>query len=337
MAKVSIITPTYNGEKFIERAIKSVLWQTFKDWEMIIVDDASQDKTVEIVKKYVYKDSRIKLIELKENTGGPAIPRTIACKEAKGKYIAFLDQDDIFYPENLEKRVKYLDEHPEVDILYTIAWAFDEDTKKIINYEHGGPVNLIVRRKVVEEGEYFKPEQNGVDEFGMLYRYFLKEKDNFNKQTLLRKEPISLYSRHPKQGSYVENKNAINFVKRINSLIEEFTEEKLKERNFSDKDKYFKYTIFMRKIWYSRLGNFYCLSNNLSMGRKAFLNSLKIGFNFFSFFFLLLSFTGYRPYRKIEYLLRMFQRKFLWRMKVFYYRIKFKESYIKGLEILKKL
>ncbi|BCX15613.1 MAG: hypothetical protein KatS3mg097_505 [Candidatus Parcubacteria bacterium] len=334
MPKVSIITPTYNVEKFIERAIKSVLWQTFQDWEMIIVDDGSKDKTVEIVKKYVEKDPRIKLIERKENTGGPAIPRTIACKEAKGEYIAFLDQDDIFYPENLEKRVRYLDEHPEIDILFTMAWTFDEDTKKIVNYEHGGPVNLIVRRKVIEEAEYFKPEQNGVDEIGMLYRYFLKAENNFSKQVILTKEPLSLYSRHPGQGSYVENKDPIKFVKRIESLIDEFSEEKIS--NIKIDEKFRNYIKKIRYIWYSRLGNFYCLAGDFKKGKEAFKKSLRLHFNLFSLFFLILSFLGYKNYRKIEFLLRMIQRKILWKLKVFVYKRKFKESYDKALKILQE-
>lgn len=335
MPKVSIITSTYNGEKFIERAIKSVLWQTFKDWEMIIVDDGSKDKTVEIVKNSIKENPRIKLIELQENTGGPAIPRTIACKEGKGEYIAFLDQDDIFYPENLEKRVKYLDEHSEIDILTTMAWTFDEESKRIINYEHGGPVNFIVRKKVIEEAGYFKPEQNGVDEIGMLYRYFLKNENNFYKQALLASEPLSLYSRHSQQGSYVETKNPLNFAKRIEALISEFSSEKL---NYIKTDENLrKYIIKIFYIWYSRLGNFYCLAGNFEKGREAFTKSLKLGLNCFSLFFLLFSFLGYKNYRKIEFFLRKIQRNFLWKLKVLFYKRKFRKSYEKALKILKEL
>ncbi|GBD34505.1 Putative glycosyltransferase EpsE [bacterium HR35] len=331
MPKVSIITPTYNGEKFIERAIKSVLWQTFKDWEMIIVDDASNDKTVKIVKEYAQKDSRIKLIELKENTGGPAIPRTIACKEAMGEYIAFLDQDDIYYPEYLELKINYLEKHPEIDILSSLAWTFDEETKKIIYVEHGGPVNTIVRKIVIIEGDYFKPEE--VDEIGCIFRYLIV-KNNFKRHSLLSPEPITLYSRHPSQNSYVENKDAMKFVKRIEALINEFDEGTIKK--IGDK-KFLNYIKYVRKIWYSRLGNFYCLANKLLERRKAFKNSLKIGFYWFSLFFLLLSYLGFEPYRKIEYFLRIIQRKLFWRTKVFVYKLKYPESYKKAKQILSKL
>ncbi|GIW67113.1 MAG: hypothetical protein KatS3mg095_1011 [Candidatus Parcubacteria bacterium] len=334
MPKVSIITPTYNGEKFIERAIKSVLWQTFKDWEMIIVDDGSTDKTVNIVKEYIKRDPRIKLIELKENTGGPAIPRTVACKEAKGEYIAFLDQDDIYYPEYLESKVNYLNNNPEIAILSSLAWTFDDSTKRVIYVEHGGPVNYVMKKRVIEIGEYFKPEQNGVDEIGLIYRYFLKEKDGFSRAKLLTYEPITLYCRHPEQGYYVENKDALRFVKRIESLINEFNEEtidKINDKNF------LRYIKKIRKIWYSRLGNFYCLAGNLYEGRKAFKESLKLGPYWFSLVFLLVSYLGFKPYRKIEYFSRLIQRKIFWKSKVLIYRFKYSKSYQKALKILKEI
>ncbi len=327
MPKVSIITPTYNGERFIGRAIRSVLWQTFQDWEMIVVDDGSNDKTPEIVEKFMEQDKRIKLIRLKENSGGPALPRTIAGKEAKGEYIAFLDQDDIFYPEYLELKVKYLNDHPEIDILYSMAWAFDEETKKIINYELGGPVNLMIRKNVLEDGGYFKKEQNGVDEIGMLYRYFLKQKGNYHKQVFLTKEPITLYSRHPQQGSYVENKDPSKFVKRIESLLEEF--------NFETAKDYLPDLVKIRSIWHSRLGNFYALAGDFAKAKYCFLQSLKLRFNLFSLVFLLIVLICKDNYKVIEYTLRQFQRKILWRVKVLFYRLKFSKSYQKAQQILK--
>ena len=85
---VSIITPTYNAEKYIVDTIESVLVQNFTNWEMIIIDDHSTDKTVEIIKKVINEEPRIRLIERAEN-GGPAKTRNAGLKEAKGRYIAF--------------------------------------------------------------------------------------------------------------------------------------------------------------------------------------------------------------------------------------------------------
>ena len=102
---ISIITPTYNCAQFIGETIKSVINQTYTNWEMIIVDDASNDNTEEVVKSI--KDERIKYIRLKENSGA-ATARNIAMENASGKFMAFLDSDDIWIKDKLEKQVKFM-------------------------------------------------------------------------------------------------------------------------------------------------------------------------------------------------------------------------------------
>lgn len=104
---ISVITPAYNAERFIEDAINSVLRQTYTHWEMIIVDDCSTDRTREIIKLYLRKDTRIKLIELKNNSG-PAVARNVAFEHARGRYLAFLDADDQWMPEKLEKQLNFM-------------------------------------------------------------------------------------------------------------------------------------------------------------------------------------------------------------------------------------
>lgn len=104
---VSIITPIYNGEKEIKETIDSVLNQTFTAFEMIIVDDISTDKTVEVVKNYQKKDKRIKLYIL-DKKGGASAARNKAIKEARGQYIAFLDGDDLWKKDKLEKHIKFM-------------------------------------------------------------------------------------------------------------------------------------------------------------------------------------------------------------------------------------
>ena len=105
---ISIITPTYNCGKFIGETIETVLNQTYKNWEMIIVDDESKDNTEEVVS--TYKDPRIKYIRLTENSGA-AIARTRAMQEAKGKYMAFLDSDDLWKSNKLEAQIKFMKEN----------------------------------------------------------------------------------------------------------------------------------------------------------------------------------------------------------------------------------
>jgi teichuronic acid biosynthesis glycosyltransferase TuaG len=104
---VSIITPSYNSKRFIKKTIASVLSQTYKNWEMIIVDDVSPDNSNEIIEEFIKKDSRIKLIKLEKNSGA-AMSRNKALEMAKGRYIAFLDSDDIWYENKLERQIDFM-------------------------------------------------------------------------------------------------------------------------------------------------------------------------------------------------------------------------------------
>ena len=104
---VSIITPTWNCARFICETIQSVQSQTYQNWEMIISDDCSTDNTREVIEPYLKEDSRIKYICNPKNSGA-AITRNNALKVAQGKWIAFLDSDDLWLPEKLEKQVTFM-------------------------------------------------------------------------------------------------------------------------------------------------------------------------------------------------------------------------------------
>ena len=104
---VSIITPSYNSEKYISETIQSVINQTYQNWELVIVDDASTDTTVKIIQEFIKQDNRIKLLQNKANKGA-AFSRNRATKVAKGDYIAFLDADDLWIPKKLEKQINFM-------------------------------------------------------------------------------------------------------------------------------------------------------------------------------------------------------------------------------------
>lgn len=106
---VSIVTPAYNSAQFIGVAIDSVLGQTFTDWELLVVNDGSSDRTQSIVTGYSKKDKRIKLLN-NATSQGAGVSRNLATKEAKGNYIAFLDADDKWKPKKLEKQLKLFKE-----------------------------------------------------------------------------------------------------------------------------------------------------------------------------------------------------------------------------------
>lgn len=104
---VSIITPTWNCGRFIAETIESVLAQTYRNWEMIIVDDCSSDNTREIVEQYQKQDPRIKYHCLATNSGA-AVARNTALRMAQGRWIAFLDSDDLWLPEKLERQIEFM-------------------------------------------------------------------------------------------------------------------------------------------------------------------------------------------------------------------------------------
>lgn len=108
--EVTVIMPLYNNSDHVEESIKSVQQQTLTDFEIVVVDDCSKDNSVLIVKKMADKDKRIKLFGLNENSGA-AIARNVALKESKGRFIAFLDADDLWKPDKLEKQVKFMKEN----------------------------------------------------------------------------------------------------------------------------------------------------------------------------------------------------------------------------------
>lgn len=110
MILVSVIIPCYNSERYIVQSIESVIMQTFQQWEMIIVDDCSTDNSADIIKKYEAKDFRIRYLKTNEPSGSPSIPRNIGIREARGRYIAFLDSDDIWLPTKLEEQLPILEE-----------------------------------------------------------------------------------------------------------------------------------------------------------------------------------------------------------------------------------
>lgn len=122
---VSIIVPTYNTEKFIRQTIESVQNQTYQNWEMILADDASTDQTVSIIEEFAQKDNRIKLFKLPENRGN-GFARNAALEKATGKYIAYLDADDLWFPTKLEKQIQFLKAN---DLHFTFSFydSIDEE------------------------------------------------------------------------------------------------------------------------------------------------------------------------------------------------------------------
>jgi len=133
--KVSVIMPAYNSEKYISEAIRNVISQTFKDWELVIVDDCSTDKTLEEISEFTH-DDRLKVLHNKRNLG-TARSRNLAINESEGDYLAFLDSDDYWAPDKLNRQVVIMETLP-VDVIHTGAITVaDAQTLKWIKEKRG--------------------------------------------------------------------------------------------------------------------------------------------------------------------------------------------------------
>jgi len=213
MVKVSIIIPVYNGERYVSEAIDSVLNQTYKDFEIIVIDDGSKDNTPNILEKY---GSKIKW-KSQENKGqASAINEGI--NMAKGKYIAYLDADDVCLPERFENQVKYLDDHYSVGLAYSDRHQINEngETQRIIKSQP--PDNFILlqndyiprstvmhKRKCLDEVGLFDESVTGNDDWDMWIRMSEKFEMGYIGKPLVKyrvhKENISLT--RPKRLDYI--------------------------------------------------------------------------------------------------------------------------------------
>lgn len=149
--KVSIITPLYNSEKFLQNTIESVLNQTYRNWEWIIVDDCSTDSSKKIIEKYTCKDKRIKYFLLESNSGA-AVARNFGLRNSKGRFIAYLDSDDLWDQEKLEEQVEFMCKY-NYEFTCTDYEVIDEEgnlKNKIVHMPHEINYNLYLRNTIIQ-------------------------------------------------------------------------------------------------------------------------------------------------------------------------------------------
>ncbi|BBD54714.1 glycosyltransferase [Planktothrix agardhii] len=132
MVLISVVIPVYNGAKTIQQTINSVLNQTFKDWELIIIDDGSQDSTVKIIREI--EDSRIRIFSY--DNGGLSLSRNRGIHHAQGEYITFLDADDLWTSDKLEAQFQALEEHPEAAVAYSWTDYIDQSSQFLHSGRH---------------------------------------------------------------------------------------------------------------------------------------------------------------------------------------------------------
>lgn len=176
--RVSVIMPVYNTEKFVKRAIDSILGQTFQDLELIVVDDGSTDRSREIIGSYA-SDPRVRIV-FNETNLGESGARNRAIPLAQGEFIAMMDSDDYSMPERLRKQVAFLDAHPEISFCGTWYDVVDEQGKLLRHWtapaDHPtimasfffanriGHNTIMMRRKeFMDAGEWYTPGHHAAD------------------------------------------------------------------------------------------------------------------------------------------------------------------------------
>ena len=183
MPLISVVIPVYNGEKTIRETIESVLNQTFKDFELIAIDDGSTDKTVEIINRI--QNSRIKVFSYPN--AGLSASRNRGIAQAIGEYISFIDADDLWTPDKLEAQLKALQENPQADVAYSWTDCIDESGKflrrggyitvtgnvyerlLLVDFVEGGS-NPLIRKHVFTEVGGFDESFNAVEDWDMWLR-----------------------------------------------------------------------------------------------------------------------------------------------------------------------
>ena len=219
---ISIIMNCYNGEKYLKKAINSILEQTYKNWEIIFWDNQSSDESAKIFKDY--KDERLKYFLANSHTEVLYKARNFALKKANGEYIAFLDTDDWWVPTKLEKQIPLFSDH-EVGLVYGNVWLFFDKknkkkiykktklpTGKILNellndYVIGSPT-YVIRKKSLEKLEYFFNDNfHIIGDFDINIRLAAKFKIDCIQS------PVAYYRKHNTNVSLLNKKQEIDEIK----------------------------------------------------------------------------------------------------------------------------
>lgn len=239
---VTVIIPVYNGEKFIEEAIISVLNQTYKDMEVLVIDDGSEDGTSEIVKKY---EPKVKYIY--QSNKGPSAARNLGMDLAKGEYLAFLDADDTYEPTKIEKQVMILNTYPDVDVVYADAnmmdvngnlqgiykseWCFDDhkDFLAMLIFRQIVPMPpaIMIRKKCYLEGISYNSDYVHAEDYDFIIR--LAQKYHFK----YLKEPLYNYRRHSDNLTNNRRKQLDAEIRIIQDLGIDRITQIVKDSNFS--------------------------------------------------------------------------------------------------------
>ncbi|NMD01005.1 MAG: glycosyltransferase family 2 protein [Bacteroidales bacterium] len=283
--EISVIIPFYNASDFIDETIQSVLNQTFQNWEIILVNDGSTDNSADISKKYL--SERIFLYEQKNM--GVSMARNVGLKKAKGKYVVFLDADDILSNSFLEKRYDFLETNPQYgfccsniimfkdhqdNIIWNHKGIFDNISFNVLNYTESYesvPSNYMFRKEVIIKNKlFFNPLLSSTAD-----RFFLLELCYFSKGGFIENAPL-WYRYHTKSMSSLLSEALIYDNELFYKLIDM---NKLYQKKFKKQYSFHKYYI---------LGTSFIKLNKLKGLHYLFIGSFKHPILFIKRFFIIM-------------------------------------------------
>ncbi len=212
---ISIVMPAYNAEKYIDKSIESVLNQTYRNIELIIINDCSKDKTEEIIEKYCKQDIRVRKYTNQINSG-VSFSRNFGVEQANGEWIAFLDSDDIWKEEKLQKQIDLLNrENMEPLLIYTGSSFIDENENpysyirqvpQTVCYKRLLNQNVISCSSVLAKKEILSSVKMEYDKMHEDFLVWLKILKNFNVCAYGINEPLLIYriSKNSKSGNKIK-------------------------------------------------------------------------------------------------------------------------------------
>ncbi len=276
MPLITVIIPTYNRVKILSRAIKSVLKQTYQNFELIIVDDCSTDNTQKALKKF--KDKRIFYIKHKKRKGASAA-RNTGIKKAKGKYLAFLDSDDCWLPEKLEKQLATLQKNKNAGIVYSRFWIVKNGKKKLCCWPEIKKYNgwlhrqllignfittssVLVKRQIFDKVGLFDKKLPAYQDWEFFLRASLYEQFAFIDKPLL-----TQYQNRKDRISADKNK----LTKAVRYILKKHGREIKKDRKIYAR--FLSMAGFKLKAWLLQPTNLRYLKETLSPGRCYTLNT----------------------------------------------------------------
>lgn len=271
---VSVIIPTYNREKLLMRAIQSVLNQTFKDFEIIVIDDSSRGNTKEFVKSI--KDKRIKYIYKSRFSHNPATTRNEGIIKSKGKYIAFLDDDDEWFPEKLQLQLKEF-ENRNIGLVYTKCITLKNGKiNKISSIKRILTSSVMIKKEVINKVGLFDENLDCAEDRDMWLRVSKEYEFKFIDKVLTK--------------IYLHNENQIsrNIRKKIKS--EEYFIKKYLLEKFKDE------TLYRN---YFNLGSLHIKEGNFKKAKKCFGISFYLKENWRPLFYLLFTSLCPKLFRRV--------------------------------------